>query len=115
MVKYYYDWFIKRCVVNRFLRSKKHGSTPRRGRSWRLQDAKTRFSELFRLARSSGPQWVTKQGKESVVILPVEQFDEFMKRRTGPKSLTEFFAQSPLVGAGVKFEREADHGHTIVL
>lgn len=33
-------------------------------REWQLQDAKARFSEVFRLARESGPQRVTKQGRE---------------------------------------------------
>jgi hypothetical protein len=31
---------------------------------WQLQVAKARFSELFRRARSEGPQIITRQGKE---------------------------------------------------
>ena len=45
-------------------------STPR----WQLQAAKARFSEVFRLARSSGPQWVTRHEKEAVVVLAAEEF-----------------------------------------
>src|SRR5947199_9899191 len=30
------------------------------------------FSEVFRRARAEGPQWVTRQNKEAVVILPAE-------------------------------------------
>ena len=83
--------------------------------AWQLQAAKARFSELFRLVRSKGPQWVTRQGKEAVVVVPAEQFDELLRRQGGPRSLVDFFAQSPLVGSNVKFERETDYGRTIDL
>jgi len=31
-------------------------------KDWQLQEAKARFSEVFRLARECGPQRVTKHG-----------------------------------------------------
>ena len=31
-----------------------------RENAWQLQTAKAQFSELFRKARSEGPQWVTR-------------------------------------------------------
>ncbi len=82
---------------------------------WQLQAAKARFSELFRLVRSKGPQWVTRQGKEAVVVLPAEQFERLLKQNAGPQSLVDFFAKSPLSGSEVKFKREADFGRDIVL
>jgi len=82
---------------------------------WQLQTAKARFSELFRLVRSQGPQWITRQGKEAVVVLPAEQFERLLKRKAGPQSLVDFFAQSPLSGSEVKFKREADFGREIRL
>ena len=94
---------------------KKYGFARSLRHAWQLQDAKARFSELFRLVRSKGPQWVTRQGKEAVVMLPVEQFDELIKRQTGPRSLVDFFAKSPLVGIDVEFERKADYGRAIDL
>jgi antitoxin Phd len=39
---------------------------------WRLQDAKARFSEVVRRARSEGPQQVTVHGREEVVIISAE-------------------------------------------
>jgi prevent-host-death family protein len=95
--------------------NKKHGFTHSFKRAWQLQDAKARFSELFRLVRSKGPQWVTRQGKEAVVVLSAEQFDELIKRQKGPRSLVDFFTKSPLAGIGVKFERDADYGRPIDL
>ena len=95
--------------------TKKYGFARGVKHAWQLQDAKARFSELFRLVRSKGPQWVTRQGKEAVVMLPSEQFDELVKRQAGPRSLVDFFAKSPLVDAKIRFEREADYGRTIEL
>jgi prevent-host-death family protein len=36
--------------------------------TWKLQDAKARFSEVVRLARSGTPQIVTVHGEDAVVI-----------------------------------------------
>jgi prevent-host-death family protein len=41
---------------------------------WRLQDAKARFSDLVRRARSEGPQRVSVHGRDEVVILAAEDF-----------------------------------------
>lgn len=83
--------------------------------TWQLQTAKARFSELFQLVRSKGPQWVTRQGKEAVVVVPAEQFERLLKQNAGPQSLVDFFAQSPLSGSDVAFKREADFGRDIAL
>jgi prevent-host-death family protein len=84
-------------------------------RSWQLQAAKAQFSELFRRARLEGPQYVTRQGKEAVVVLPAEQFERLSARARQPHSLVEFFAQSPLAGAGLDLERRPDFGRKIKL
>ena len=65
--------------------------------AWQVQNAKARFSEVFRLARTKGPQLITRQGKDRVVMMPVEQFDQLVARSPQPKSLVQFFRQSPLV------------------
>jgi antitoxin Phd len=82
---------------------------------WQLQTAKAQFSELFRRARTDGPQYVTKAGKETVVVLRAEQFEELTARRREPRSLVDFFRKSPLVGSGINFERETDYGRDIEL
>jgi len=83
--------------------------------TWQLQTAKARFSELFQLARSQGPQWVSRRGKESVVILPAEEFERLTRRAQGPRSLAQFFAQSPLARARLRLERTADYGRPVKL
>ena len=103
----------------------KHTAIRRNGRStrnksksaynWQLQTAKAQFSEVFRRARTEGPQYVTRGGKEAVVIVPAEEFERLMARSQQPKSLVEFFAQSPLVGSGIDLERKPDYGRDIKL
>ncbi|HKW74298.1 MAG TPA: type II toxin-antitoxin system Phd/YefM family antitoxin [Terriglobales bacterium] len=82
---------------------------------WQLQTAKARFSELFRKARSEGPQWVTRQDKESVVVLPAEDYERLSARSQQPKSLVQFFAQSPLAGVAIDLERKPDYGRKVEL
>lgn len=84
-------------------------------KSWQLQTAKAKFSELFRRARSEGPQWVTRQDKEAVVVLPAEEFERLQARSRQPKSLVQFFAESPLAKVAIDLERKPDYGRTVNL
>jgi prevent-host-death family protein len=81
---------------------------------WQLQEAKARFSEVFRLARERGPQRVTKHGRTAVVVIPAEEYDRLSKS-THRGSLLEFFADSPLAGLDLKIERPRDLGRKIKL
>lgn len=85
------------------------------GQPWQLQTAKAQFSEVFRRARTEGPQVVTRQGKEQVVILPAEQFAQLTKRVRQPKSLVKFFAESPLTRVKLDLTRDPDLGRDIKL
>ncbi|MGI8782644.1 MAG: type II toxin-antitoxin system Phd/YefM family antitoxin [Acidobacteriota bacterium] len=82
---------------------------------WQLQTAKARFSEVFRRALSEGPQWVTRQDKDAVVILPAAEFERLSARSRQPLSLVEFFAQSPLAKVKIDFDRSPDYGRKVDL
>lgn len=43
--------------------------------TWKLQDAKARFSEVVRRARSGEPQQVTVHGEEAVIVVDPKRFD----------------------------------------
>ena len=43
-------------------------------KTWPVQDAKARFSELLDTALAEGPQIVTKRNVETAVLLPIEQW-----------------------------------------
>ncbi|TCL96363.1 prevent-host-death family protein [Rhizobium sp. PP-WC-2G-219] len=62
--------------------------------TWKLEDAKARFSEVVRRARSEGPQRVTVRGRDSVVVISVEEHE----RLTGSQpqqSFVEFMESLP--------------------
>ena len=104
--------------------SKAQVTSPRQNRAgrgrpvpkeWQLQDAKARFSEVFRLARESGPQRVTKHGREAVVVLPAEEFARLTEAQARKGSLFEFFAASPLRDSGIDLDRPRDLAREIDL
>ncbi|MDZ4761576.1 MAG: type II toxin-antitoxin system Phd/YefM family antitoxin [Alphaproteobacteria bacterium] len=43
-------------------------------KSWPVQDAKARFSELLEACLRDGPQLVTKRGAEAAVLVPVDDW-----------------------------------------
>ncbi|MBZ5608494.1 MAG: type II toxin-antitoxin system Phd/YefM family antitoxin [Acidobacteriia bacterium] len=86
-----------------------------RGPAWQIQTAKARFSEVFRRARTEGPQRITRQGKEGVVMISDEQFDRLMAKSRQPKSIVQFFRESPLAGVHLDLERDRDIGRDIEL
>jgi prevent-host-death family protein len=61
---------------------------------WGLQDAKARFSELVRVAKSNGPQHVTVHGRDEIVVLSAEEFRRLQGDRTG-QALIDALQASP--------------------
>jgi prevent-host-death family protein len=82
---------------------------------WQLQEAKARFSEVFRLAMERGPQRVTKHGREAVVIIPAEEYARITAPRRTPASIAQFFAASPLRDSGMELIRVRDFGRAVDL
>jgi len=82
---------------------------------WQLQTAKAKFSELFRLVRTEGPQRITRQGKEAVMMISDEQYRRLMVKSRQPKSIVQFFRESPLVGVDLDLERDKDTGRDVRL
>jgi prevent-host-death family protein len=81
-------------------------------RVWALQDAKNKLSEVVDRSIEEGPQTITRRGRESAVVLSMEDF----KRLTEPKgSLVSFLRNSPLAGVELDLERADDYGRKIDL
>jgi len=77
---------------------------------WKLQDAKARFSELVRKARSGAPQKVTVHGKEAVVVLDPERFEVRPKPRRN-RTMADFVEASKRyrgLAEGIEFEQRAE-------
>jgi prevent-host-death family protein len=43
-------------------------------KTWPVQDAKARFSELLDTCLKEGPQLVTRRGSEAAVLVPADQW-----------------------------------------
>lgn len=75
--------------------------------SWKLEDAKNRFSEVVRLALDDQPQRVTRNGRDAVVVISAAEYDRLA---APPHNLFEFLQASPLAQAiaedGIDFEIE---------
>lgn len=80
---------------------------------WQLHDAKARFSELFRLVRTEGPQRVVKQTGEAVVVVPAEDFERGVETARQPNSLLEFFQSAPAGAGALDLKRKRDKTRTI--
>ena len=83
--------------------------------TWQLQDAKARFSDVFSRARSEGPQLITRRGNEAVVMISEEQYERLAGKAHQPKSLVQFFRDSPLVGVELDLKRSEDKARDIEL
>jgi prevent-host-death family protein len=70
------------------------GTRARAGR-WALQDAKARFSEVVRKAKSEGPQRITVHGREEVVVVSVEEYRRVKGQPSG-EALVKMLQESPL-------------------
>jgi prevent-host-death family protein len=90
-------------------------STKKARVDWQVQTAKAKFSEVFRLARTEGPQRITRQGKEGVVMISEEQYDRLTAKSRQPKSIVQFFRESPLMGVDLDLERDQDPGRDLEL
>jgi prevent-host-death family protein len=74
---------------------------------WTLASAKSRLSEVVDRARSRGPQFITKHGQSTAVVI---SHDEWQRKTHRVGTLAEFFASSPLRDAPeLVIERAPDH------
>jgi len=69
---------------------------------WTVAEAKAKFSELIAQAQANGPQTITSRGRRAAVLVAAQEWERKTQRRG---NLAEFFAASPLRGAGLKLKR----------
>ena len=67
-----------------------------------MQDAKARFSEVVRKAKTEGPQRITVHGREEVVVVSVEEYRRAKGQPTG-EVLVKLLRESPL--GDIKIDR----------
>jgi antitoxin Phd len=78
---------------------------------WQLQEAKQRFSELVRQARSKGPQVVTRHGEDVAVVVGIEEY----RRLTGDKpEFKQFLLGAPDLDS-LEIDRARERAETVEL
>jgi antitoxin Phd len=82
-------------------RSDRAGRRRRPDATWRLQDAKARFSEVVRLAREYGAQRVTMHGRDAVMVTAADAYDRLQPPLTG-EAIVEALRRSPLGEAEIE-------------
>jgi prevent-host-death family protein len=80
--------------------------------TWKLQDAKSQFSKVVEEALKDGPQYVTRRGIPTVVIVSVHDYETLTSNKP---SFKEFLLNCPKMDEHVDFERHRDYPRSIEL
>ena len=78
--------------------------------SWKLQDAKAKFSQVVENALKVGPQFVTRRGRDAVVVLSVKEYEKIISKKP---TLKEFLLSCPKMDDDFEFERQKDYPRDI--
>lgn len=72
-------------------------------KTWQLQEAKGKLSEVVKTAQSQGPQNITVHGESVAVLLSRRDYLKLIHPKPG---FVELLRTSPLVGGDLKITRE---------
>ncbi len=72
-------------------------------RTWQLQEAKARLSEVIKQASKEGPQTITMRGEPTAVVLSK---DEYERLKHPKRNFVDFMRKSPLYGVDIDLKRE---------
>jgi len=78
--------------------------------TWKLQDAKAKFSKVVEDALKIGPQFVTRRGQNAVVVVSIEEYEELISDKP---SFKEFLLNCPKMDNDFDFERQKDFPRSI--
>ena len=73
--------------------------------AWQVQQAKSRFSQLLTEAQAEGPQVITSHGKETAVVVSIE---DFRRHYTPPPASKMDFVEFLLSGPKFDSDDEVD-------
>jgi prevent-host-death family protein len=84
-----------------------------KNKTWQLQNAKNRFSELVKNAMKGEPQLVTKNGKPAIYIISADTYN----KKISPSSISkkEILLNRPHKEIELDLSRESDSGRDISL
>ncbi|MDA8169388.1 MAG: type II toxin-antitoxin system Phd/YefM family antitoxin [Nitrospiraceae bacterium] len=72
-------------------------------KTWQLQEAKARLSEVIKKASKEGPQTITMRGEPTAVVISKAEYDRLKRPK---ENLIDFMRRSPFFGIELDFKRE---------
>ena len=79
---------------------------------WKLQDAKSQFSKVVNAALKKGPQYITRRGTKTVVVLAVGEYE---KLKSDKPDFKTFLLSCPKMNDEFIIERQKDYPRSIDL
>ena len=74
--------------------------------TWRLEEAKAKFSEVVRRAHDQGPQYVTVRGKQAVAIIDAAELERLLPASPEVIPLVQFLEGLHIEGLDLTRERD---------
>jgi prevent-host-death family protein len=81
-------------------------------KTWQLQEAKARLSEVIKQASQEGPQTITMRGEPTAVVISKDEYER-LKHPRG--SFVDFMRKSPLCGVEIDLKREQTFTRTAAI
>jgi len=81
-------------------------------RTWDFAEAEAKFDEVIEQALIEGPQQVTQNGKDPVVVVSAAEWARLTNR---PRTAHEFLERSPPKDMEIDVDREPDPGRDVFL
>jgi antitoxin Phd len=81
--------------------------------TWKLEEAKAKFSEVVRRAQDQGPQYVTVRGKQAVAIIDAAELERLLPPNPAVVPLVQFLES--LYVEGLDLTRDRDLGREAAL
>ncbi|MCP4294534.1 MAG: type II toxin-antitoxin system Phd/YefM family antitoxin [Proteobacteria bacterium] len=78
--------------------------------TWKLQDAKAKFSKVVQDALEFGPQYVTRRGRKAVVVISADEYENLTSNKP---SFKNFLLNCPKLEENFEFERQKDFPRSI--
>jgi len=72
-------------------------------KTWQLQEAKARLSEVIKQASKEGPQTITMRGETTAVVISKDEYERLKQPRG---SFVDFMRKSPLYGVKLDLKRD---------
>ena len=76
--------------------------------TWQMKEARSKLSQVIDAALKHGPQVITRRGVETAIVL---SYQEYRRMLLNQKKLSDFFRESPLMGADVDLNRDKSPLH----